>query len=175
MVGHFPVWHIFTVILCKSMCISAFVTFFVSFSFSCHVPYPFTLFLFVFFFFFLVAIFRSKIFRFLLNPVADMFSCHLLSVVDRIFFRCFGMSCFVCVISPFVDISLIFLLPPVLSGLFLQVVLLSFLVFPFPFYSYIFHRLSFVFSFGLFLPSFYLCFHIYQPLRSGKLWHKVSF
>ena len=64
----------------------------------------------------------------------------------RIFFRCFGMSCFICIVLPFVGISLIFLLLPVVSGLFPQVVLLFFLVLPFPFCSNISQRL-FVLSF----------------------------
>ena len=42
-----------------------------------------------------------------------MFSCHLLPIVNRIFFRCFRMSCFICIVLPFVDIALIFLLSPV--------------------------------------------------------------
>ena len=70
---------------------------------------------------FLVAIFLSKIFQFLLHPVVCMFSCYLLPLVDRIFFRCWGMSCFVSIVLPFVDISLIFLLSPLFSGLFPQV------------------------------------------------------
>ena len=83
-----------------------------------------------------------------------MFLCHLLPVVDRIFFHCFGMSCFVCIVLLFVDISLILLLSRVLSGLFPQVVLLFFLVLPFPFGSYIFQCLSFFF----FFLSFWLAF-----------------
>ena len=75
---------------------------------------------------FLVAILSSKIVRFLWHPVVGMFSCYYLPIVDRIFFRCFGKSCFVCIVLPFVDISLIFLLLPALSGLFPQVVLLFF-------------------------------------------------
>ena len=90
------------------------------------------------------------------HPVFGMFLCYLLPVVDRIFFRSFGMSCFVCIVLPFVDISLIFLLSPVLSGLFPQVVLLFFPVLPFPFYSYIFQRLSFVLSFWPVFVEFFL-------------------
>ena len=75
---------------------------------------------------FLVAIFSSKIVRCLWHLVVRVFSCHLLSVVDRIFFRCFGMSCFVCIVLFFVDISLIFLIWTALTGLFPQVVLLFF-------------------------------------------------
>ena len=70
-----------------------------------------------------------------------MFYCHLHPIVDRIFFHLFGMSYFVYIILPSVDISLIFLLSPVLSDLFPQVVLLAFPVFLFfsvPNYSIVF-------------------------------------
>ena len=70
--------------------------------------------------------------------VVDMLSCHLFLLVGRIFFRCFGMSCFVCfvcIVSLFVNIFLIFYLSPVFSGLFPQVVLLFFYVLPFLFVS----------------------------------------
>ena len=116
-------FDIFCVVLSKSMCIFAFgpssspcnsfVILFIHLAFSLW---------------FLVAIFQSKIVRFLLHLVVGIFPCHLFPVVDRIFFRCFGKSCFVCIVLRFVDISLIFLLSPVLSGLFPQVVLLFFLL-----------------------------------------------
>ena len=99
---------------------------------------------------FLVAIFSSKIVRFLWYLVVCMFSCHSLPIVDRIFFRCFGKSCFVCIVLPFVDISLIFLLSPAPSGLFPQVVLLFFNVLPVPFCSRLFQRLSFSYHSCLF-------------------------
>ena len=76
---------------------------------------------------YLVVIFSSKIVRFLWHLVVGMFSCHSLPIVDRIFFRCFGKSSFVCIVSPLVDISLISLLSPALPGLFPQVVLFFFL------------------------------------------------
>ena len=91
---------------------------------------------------FSVAIFSSKIVRFLWRLVVGMFLCHALPIVNRIFFRCFGMSCFVCIVLPFVDISLVSLLSPELSCLFPQVVLLFFLVLSFPFSSYIFQDLN---------------------------------
>ena len=87
-----------------------------------HDAYPFG-----FFHVLLVAIFYSKIFQLLSHPVVGMCSCHLPQLVGRIFYRCFGRFCFVCIALPFVDIFLIFLLSPVLSGLFPQVVLLFFL------------------------------------------------
>ena len=74
----------------------------------------------------LVAIFLSKIVRLLFHRVVGMFSCRLFPVVDKIFIRCFGMSCFGCIVLLFVDISSIFLLSPILSGLFPQVVMLFF-------------------------------------------------
>ena len=63
--------------------------------------------------------FRPKLFvfvRFLWRMVVGIFLCPALPVVDRIFFFCFGMSCFVCIVLAFVDISLISLLSPELSG-----------------------------------------------------------
>ena len=57
-----------------------------------------------------VAIFSSKIVRFLWRLVVGMFLCHALPIVEKIFFSCFGTSCFVCIVLPFVDISLVFLL-----------------------------------------------------------------
>ena len=87
---------------------------------------------------FLVAIFSSQIVRFLWRLVVGMFLCHALPIVDKIFFCCFGMSCFVCI----VDISLVSLLSPESSGLFPQVVLLFFLVLTIPFSSHIFQDLS---------------------------------
>ena len=76
-----------------------------------------------------------------LRLVAGKFLCHALPTIDRIFFRCFGKSCFVSIL-PFVNISLITLLSPELSGLFSQVVLLFFLVLSFAFCSHIFQDLS---------------------------------
>ena len=52
---------------------------------------------------FLVALFSSKIVRFLWHLLVGMFSCHSLPIVDRIFFRCFAKSCFVSIILTFVD------------------------------------------------------------------------
>ena len=72
---------------------------------------------------FSVAIFLFKIVRFLWRLVVGMFLCHALLIVDKIFFRCFGMSCFVYIVLPFVDISLVSLLSPEPSSLFPQVVL----------------------------------------------------
>ena len=122
---------------------------------------------------FLVAIFFFKIARFLLHPVVGMFSCHLLPVVGRIFFRCFGMSSFVCFVLPFVNISLIFLLSPVLSGLFPQVVLLFFLVRSFPFLSAFpaeFPILVLIFSLSFFMGS--QCSHkLISPLH--RLVHSI--
>ena len=69
---------------------------------------------------------------------------------------CFGMFCFVCIVLPFVDIFLIFLLLPVLSGLFPQVVL-SFLLLLFlfvPTCSSIFPVISFLPVFVAFLSAF---------------------
>ena len=108
--------------------------------------------------------FIDKIVRFLLHPGVGMFSCYLLPVVGRIFFHCFGKSRFVCIVLPFVNITLIFLLSPVPSGLFPQVVLLLFLVLPFPFCSYMFQRLSFILScWPVSVDFFYLSFQSNFP------------
>ena len=140
-------FDIFSVVFSKSMCISAlgpslsssnsFVILLTHSSFlSC----------------FLVAIFYTKIVRFLLHPVVGIFSCHLLPLVGKISCSCFGMSCFVCIVSPFLDIFLLFLFSPVLSGLFPQVVL--------PFFSCV------AFSFlSLHVPASFLCFTILADFR----------
>ena len=101
--------------------------------------------------FFFVDLFLSKIIRFLLHPVVGMFPCHSLPIVDRIFFRCFGKPCFVCIVLPFVDISLIFLLSPALSGLFLHVPVI------FPFFPRLFQRFSLFLSFWLVFVIFLIC------------------
>ena len=90
----------------------------------------------------LVPILLPKIARFLLHPVVGMFSCHSLPIVDRISFRCFGKSYFVCTVLPFVDISLIFFLWPVFSGLFPQVIMLFFPVWPVPSFPRLFQHIS---------------------------------
>ena len=103
----------------------------------------------------LVAIFSSKNVRSLWRLVVGMFLCHVLPIIDRIFFRCFGMSCFVCVVLLFVDISLISLLSPELSGLFPQVLLLFFLLLSLTLCSHIFQGLFF-YHFVLF-RRFFIC------------------
>ena len=70
-------------------------------------------------FFFYFVIFQYKFVRFLLHPVAGMFSCRFLPD-DRIFFRCFEMPYFFCIVLLFVGISLIFRISPVLSLFFLS-------------------------------------------------------
>ena len=130
-----------SVVLRKLVCISAFgpslcsssslLTWFIHLAFSLC---------------FLFAIFLSRVVGFHLSLVVGMFYCHLLPSVDRIFFHSFGMSYFVCIILPFVDISSILLLLPALSGIFPQVVLLLFSVLSFLSCSYLFQRFSFVLS-----------------------------
>ena len=104
----------------------------------------------------MVAIFSSKNVRFLWCPVVSMFLCHDLPVVNRIFFRSFGMSCFVCIVLPFVDMSLISLLSPELFGLFPQDVLNFFLVLSFPFSSHLFQDL-FLKPFWSFSVGYFIC------------------
>ena len=69
---------------------------------------------------FSVAIFSSKNVRSLWPPVVATFLCHALPVVSRISFRCFGMPFFVCIVLPFVYISLMSLLSPELLVYFLK-------------------------------------------------------
>ena len=102
---------------------------------------------------FLVAIFPSKIVRFLLYPFVGIFLCHLLPVVDRIFFWCFVMSCFVGVVLAFVDIPLNFFLSSVLFGFFFL-----------KFYCYFFLVLHFFFLF-LHIPASSVCFIIFVRFR----------
>ena len=78
----------------------------------------------------------------------------------RIFFHCFEMCSFVCIVLPFVDVPLIFLFSPVLSGLFPQVVLLFFYVLLFlfvPTYSSVF---PLFYHFGLFSSIFFPSFPV---------------
>ena len=127
---------------------------------------------------FSVAIFSFKIVRFLWRVIVVMLLWHALLVVDRIFFHCFGVSRFVCIVLTFVDISLISLLSPELSGLFPHVVLLFFLVMSFAFCSHIFQDLS-VLSFGLFSSIFYLGFQLNLPswfwLFLRAFWGETNF
>ena len=91
---------------------------------------------------FLIAIFSSKIVRFLWRLVVGMFFCHALPVFDRIFFLSFGMSCFVCIVLSFVKISLISLLSPEFLVYFFKLYCYFFLVLSSSFCSYIFPDLS---------------------------------
>ena len=102
----------------------------------------------------------SKIVRFLLHLVVGMSSHHLLLVIGRLFFRSFEIFSFVGIILSFFHISLVFLLSPVLFGLFPQVVLLFF---PFPFCSNIFQRL-FVLSFWPVFVDFLSAFPVEFPI-----------
>ena len=104
----------------------------------------------------LVAIFYSKIVQLLLHSVVGMFSWHLLQLVGGILFRCIGMFSFVCIVLPFVDILLVFLLSPVLSRLFPQVVSLFFLAF---------QRFSFVSSFLPVFVDFLPVFPVEFPIQ----------
>ena len=93
-----------SVILSKTVCISAFGS---SLNPSNSLPYCRSIrFL---FYVDLVAIFYSKIVQLLSHQVICMFSCHLPQFVGRVFFPCFGMLSFVCIVLPFVDIFFNFL------------------------------------------------------------------
>ena len=117
--GFFPVWYLFSVFLSSLMCISAFGPSSSSSS-SLAISFIHSAFLLCFFGCHIFVQNRS------VSLVVGMFLCHGLPIVDRIFFRCFGMSCFVCIVLPFVDISLVFLLSLEPSGLFPQVARLFF-------------------------------------------------
>ena len=106
---------------------------------------------------FWVAIFLSKIVRFLLPSVVDIFSCHSLPIVDIISFRCFGKSCFVLYYFTLCRYLFNLLLSPALSGLIAQVVLLFFPVLPVPF-SHLFLPLTFFYHSGLFSFFFFFFF-----------------
>ena len=93
-----------------------------------------------------------------------LFSCHLLPITGRNVFLCFGMSCFVCTVLPFVSISLIFLLSPRICGLFPQVVFLFLLfVLAFPFCLFMFHCFHIVLSFWPVLVDFLSAFPVEFP------------
>ena len=132
----------------KSMCISVFGPF-SSTSSSLVILFIHSAFLLCFFW---LPYFCPKSFGFFCIRLLACFRV----IVDRIFFRCFGMSCFVCIVLPFVDISLIFLLSPALSCLFSQVVLLFLPVLPVPFYLAYFSASLFFIILACF-RSFFIC------------------
>ena len=110
----------------------------------------------------MVAQFYSKIVQFLLHPVVGMFSSHFPTLVGRISLRCFGISFSVCIVLPFVDIFLIFLISPLLYGSFPQVILLFSLV-------------SLFFFLSWHVPAFYLCFIILSVLVDFLFTFPVEF
>ena len=61
-------------------------------------------------------------------PIVDICLCIHSVLADNIFFVGFGMSCFVCIVLPSFYIFFVFLLLPVPSGLFPQLVLFILLV-----------------------------------------------
>ena len=117
MARRFPIWY-FLVLFWVDWCV---FSFFESFYLFYHVAYSFGFFV----MFSWLSCLLQNCSAFLASGCWYV-SCHLLSLVGRIYFRCFRMFCFVCVVLPFLDIFLIFLLSPKFSGLFPQVVLLFF-------------------------------------------------
>ena len=118
---------------------------------SCFYPFGF------FIMFSWLPYFSTKLFNFSCIQLLEGIVLSL-SLLVRISFRCCGMSCFVWIVLPFVDIFLIFILSPVLSGLFPQVVLLFFLVLSFRFCPTMSQRFSFVLSFWpVFVDLFFIC------------------
>ena len=140
----FPIWYIFSVVLSKSMCISAFGpssnpsnsfvillihSAFLLCSLGCHI---------------LVQNCSVSLTSGGCYVSVSSSPPHLSVEFPFVVLEC---PFFVCIVLPFVDIFLIFLLSLVLSGLLTQVVLLFFLVLPFSFCPYTFLHLSFVLSF----------------------------
>ena len=163
MARRFQIRYIFGVVLSKSMCISAFRP---SSSLSNSSAMLLIHSIFFFCYVLLFAIFYSQIVRFLLHPVVRMFSYHLPQFVGRISFRCFGMFCFVCIVSPFLDIFLIFLLTQHFLVYFLKLFALIFLCCFFPFCFFLFQRFSFALSFlPVFVDFCYLRFQSNFPSR----------
>ena len=155
----FSSWIFFSVALIKSMCISAFRHYW-----AILILYSYCLSIRLFFMFFWLPHFRPNR-SVSSSPFVGMISRHLLPVFCRIFFRRFGMSYFICIALPFVDISLIFLHSTVRSCLFPQVVLLSFQELPIPFCSIISQNLPFVLSYSL--SVFFLYQHLLYYFSLG--------
>ena len=114
---------------------------------------------------FLLCFLRShillKIFLFPCHPVAGMSSCILPLLTGRIFFRYFGMSCFVCIVLSCLDIFLVFLLSPVPSDFFPWFVLFALIVMSlFSFRPNIFQRFSSVLSFFIVVVDFLYVFPV---------------
>ena len=112
-----------------------------------------------------------------------MFLCHPLPIVDRIFFRCFGMSCFFSVLFYPLSISLWF---PFHRQHFLfffsSSLLLFILVLPPVFFyysglfSYLFNLSSLASTFCFFLPQVVLLFFLVLPVPfCSRLFQRLSF
>ena len=112
----------------------------------------------------LVAIFYSKIVQLLLDPVVNMFSCHLPQLVGRIFLCCFWMSCFVCIVLPIV---VFFLNLPSFASTFWFISSSCIVFFPCVAYSFLSEH----------VPAFFLCFIIFARFRgflirvSSRIFH----
>ena len=107
--------------------------------------------------FILVAIFCFKIALLSLRQVVGTCSFHLPLLLIEFFSLYFGMSFFVSIVLPWLDIFLMFLLSPILSGiLFIRVVSSYLLVLIFPFRLSMFQR----FLFFCFVLSLLLCWFL---------------
>ena len=84
--------------------------------------------------------------------------CILLLFAGRIFFCCFAMSSFVCIVLSYLDIFLVFLLSPVPSGLFSQVVLGFFICWVNIFFS------------SQYIPAFLFCLIIFAYCRRSLIY-----
>ena len=117
----------------------------------------------IFCFVLFVAIFCSRIVLFSCHPVIGMSSCNLPLTCCLNFFRCFGMSNFVCIVLSCLDIFLAFLLSPVTSGLFRQVVLSVLNVLIFLYCAKMFQDFSSVLTFLLVVRGFFWAFPVEFP------------
>ena len=109
-----------------------------------------------------------KLFSFVCMRFFNLSLC-LLHRLDKIFFRCFGRSCFVCIAWRCSDIFWVFLLSPVYFGLLVSIVLsvLSAVFFFFFFFCSSFHCILVYFSF---LSSF-ICYRIFFICPSNLISH----
>ena len=94
-------------------------------------------------------IFCSKIILLPSHSVVGMSSNLLPLLAARIFFRCFGVSCFVCIVRSYLGIILVFILSPEPSDSSLRVVLFVLIMFLSSFCPNIFSHFSSVLTFLL--------------------------
>ena len=143
MVWNFLFWYFFSVALSELSCILAF-----GLSISCN----------FFSILFIHSALRLRSIRshiLLQNCFASLaFGCCYVFEYSPCFFRCFRMSCFVCIVWFYFGIVLVFLLSPLSSDLFPQIVSFVLIVLLCPFRPNLFSHFSFLFEFLLFVSDF---------------------